>query len=201
MLAIKQANTKNKLLFGVALNDADYRVVYKNPEGVTVTCPYYKKWTGMLTRVYSQNRAGKVKHYDDCAVHTDWLLFSNFKEWMEARDWEGRQLDKDLKVPGNKVYGPDTCLLISPLLNNLLTLRANNRGDLPIGVSKTTIKGHLYFVASCSFYGKQKRLGYYKTPEEAAGSYLKEKNSYIQRLAKEEPIPEIAAALRRLTIS
>ena len=198
---LKAPKKKSTLIYGVATNDADYRVVNTNAEGKQVKCPFYAKWLGMLTRVYDSSLHAKRPSYANCTIHPDWLLFSNFRQWMLRQDWEGKHLDKDLLVPGNKEYGPDTCLFISDALNNLLTLRQRGRGDLPLGVSRTTINGSEYFTASCSFYGKQKRLGYFKTPEEAAQCYIKAKNAYIQELADQEQDSRVAKALRVLVLS
>lgn len=197
---LKPARKKSTLIYGVATNDAEYQVVTTTPEGKQVKCPFYDKWLGMLTRVYDKGTHKKRPSYEACTIHPDWLLFSNFRKWMLTQQWEGRHLDKDLLIPGNTEYGPSTCLFISPALNNLLTLRHRNRGDLPLGVSRTTINGSMYFVASCSFYGKQKRLGYFKTPEEASAKYLSEKNRYIQELALKETDSRVAQALKNLKV-
>ena len=198
---LKAPKKKSTLIYGVATNDADYRVVNTNAEGKQVKCPFYAKWLGMLTRVYDSSLHAKKPSYAYCTIHPDWLLFSNFRQWMLRQDWEDKHLDKDLLVPGNKEYGPDTCLFVSGALNNLLTLRQQGRGALPLGVSTTTINGHSYYVASCSFYGKQKRLGYFKTPEEAAACYTQAKNAYIQELADQEQDCRVAKALRNLVLS
>lgn len=200
MHQLKPAKKKTTLIYGVAINDADYRVIHTNTEGKQVKCPIYAKWMSMLTRVYDSKIHLKRPTYAGCSVHPDWLLFSNFRQWMLQHNWEGKHLDKDLLVPGNKEYGPNTCLFVSDALNNLLTLRQRNRGDFPLGVSITTINGYPYYVASCSFYGKQKRLGYFKTPEEASACYIKAKNSYIQELAAEEPDKRVADALKKLVL-
>jgi hypothetical protein len=114
---------------------------------------------------------------------------------MQQQDWLGKVLDKDLLTPGNKHYGPNNCLFISKELNNLLTLRHNGRGPYPLGVSKTVTHGHEYFIASCSFYGKQKRLGYFKTVEEAAACYKEAKLNYIKDLANKETNPIVKRSL------
>lgn len=201
MFEFKPAKRKSTLIYGVATNDADYQVTYTNDAGQVVKCPYYVKWAAMLNRAYDPGTQKRKPTYAGCTIHPSWLLFSNFRNWMAHQSWEGKHIDKDLLVPGNKEYGPNTCLFISNALNNLLTLRNNSRGDLPLGVTSMVVKGHKYFVAVCSFYGKQKRLGYFKTVEEASAKYLTEKNTYIQKLADEETDPRVATALRNLTIS
>lgn len=200
MFEFKPAKKKTTLLYGVATNDADYQVVYKDDQGKRVICPYYARWKAMLVRVYDPKYLSHSPTYEGCTLHPNWLMFSNFRKWMSLQDWPDKHIDKDLLIQGNKEYGPDTCLFISAALNNLLCLRANNRGELPLGVTLMTIKGHKYFVAVCSFYGKQKKLGYFKTVEEASTKYLVEKNAYIKKLAAEEQDPQVAAALARIEV-
>lgn len=197
MFIQKMANTKNSLVMGVATNDANYRVCYKDENGKTVKCPYYTKWYAMLIRCYCPAFKKKRPSYTGCTLHSDWLLFSNFRRWMARQDWEGKHLDKDILKSGNKLYGPLTCIFVSPAINNITVLRENGRGEYPLGVSKMVIKGYDYFVASCSFYGKQKRLGYFLTVDEAHAAYLSAKNAHIQELADNEPDPRVAAALRK----
>ena len=61
--------------------------------------------------------------YKDVVVRQEWLTFSNFKRWMEKQDWEGKQLDKDIIVLGNKVYSPETCAFVLGVTNGFITAR------------------------------------------------------------------------------
>jgi hypothetical protein len=185
-------------ILGVGINDADYVIGYRDVSGKKLKCPYYSVWTGILERCFNPKFHAKRPTYKDCTLAEDWKTFSKFKAWMEEQDWQGKVIDKDLLRQGNKHYGPDTCIFVSAALNNLLTLRPNERGDLPLGVSKSSMRGYSYYVASCSFYGKQTRLGYFKTPEEAAEKYREAKLGYIQELAAAEANPRIKAALLAL---
>ena len=179
----------------VGINDAPYKTSYKLPNGKTISCPYYSVWSGILYRCFNSKLHLKRPTYKECTVEESWLSFTNFKTWMETQDWENKTIDKDILKWGNKHYGPDTCVFISPQLNNLLTLRRNHTGKYPLGVSKMMVKGHEYYIASCSFYGKQKRLGYFKTIEEAQQTYIDAKLKYIKELAKTESNPKVKQAL------
>ena len=110
------------LKFGVGINDADYPV---NPvvNGKRKICPFYNVWSNMIRRCYmdDKNRRPQETSYIGCSVVDEWHKFSNFKRWMEKQDWKNNQLDKDLKVPGNKVYGPDTCVFIPKSINTLIS--------------------------------------------------------------------------------
>ena len=194
--------TKGKprsLVHGVGINDASYMVGYKNIFGNAESCPYYDKWRAMLSRCYSAKFHERHPSYQNCTVADTWKTFSVFRTWMETQDWQGKALDKDLLNWGNKHYSPDTCLFISQAQNSLLALRGNARGLQPLGVVRTVVHGkYVYYEAKCSFYGKQVRLGSFKTPEEAAAKYQEAKLAYIAELAAAEPNQRIKQALLAL---
>lgn len=194
----KASLSQRRLVCGVGINDATYITTYKDEFGKQQKCPYYVVWMSLIDRCFNASFLKKRPNYAGCTLENSWKIFSKFRAWMETQDWQGKHLDKDLINWDNKHYGPDTCLFISPELNNLLTLRGAKRGSYPLGVSKTTIKGHEYFTASCSYYGRQKKLGYFKTSEEAAEKYKQAKLAYINDLANREKDPRIRQALLNL---
>ena len=168
-------------MYGVGVNDADYNVskTYKiDNKKVTVRCPYYEKWRGMLKRCYSNKFTEKNTTYKDCYVCDEWLTFSNFKRWMEQQDWEDKELDKDLVVSNNKIYSPETCCFLSKEENSFVKIKGRTSvKNLPIGVDKS---GHRkLYQASISIFCKGKgiyqRLGSYETPEEAHRAWQKAK--------------------------
>lgn len=73
----------------------------------------YVAWYGMLTRCYSTKYQEKHPTYLGCSVCQEWLHYPAFKYWFDLRYKEGYELDKDIKVEGNKLYSPETCLLVS----------------------------------------------------------------------------------------
>ena len=118
---------RTRLVCGVGINDADYKVELKRVVGrvngkpireIDWICPFYYKWRNMLVRGYSRKLKDRHKTYEECYVCEEWLRFSNFKAWMEQQDWEGKQLDKDLLVIGNKLYSPSTCCFVSRQVNS-----------------------------------------------------------------------------------
>lgn len=135
--------SRRRLIYGVGTNDADY-VTAPMVEGKQKVCPYYRKWLGMLQRGYCPKFKAKMPTYQDCYVDNSWLLFSNFKKWMQSQDWEGKDLDKDLLMPGNKAYGPETCVFLDRGINNLLKPNAK-------GVSFDRFCGK--FAANCYVEG------------------------------------------------
>lgn len=73
----------------------------------------YSAWSGMIKRCYSTSRQEKQPTYKGCSVCDEWHNFQNFADWYELNYTEGFELDKDVKVKGNKVYRPDRCSFIS----------------------------------------------------------------------------------------
>ena len=138
---------------------------------------------------------GDCTLYQDCSVCPEWRYFMDFRAWMMMQDWKGKQLDKDLLVPGNKIYSPDTCIFVTSQLNTLLNNRRNDRGEWPLGVSWH--KQHKKFRATCGINGKSKHLGYFDTSEEASHAYIKAKYSHILNIASQQSDKRIANGLRK----
>lgn len=184
-----------RLIYGVGLNDADYPV-QPSVSGKQIMCPFYDKWKAMLQRCYSKKRQARHPAYVGCTVRPDWYVFSNFKKWMEQQDWRGKELDKDLLVPGNKVYCADACVFLDRMTNVFMTNSGAKRGEYPIGVyfSKRDEK----FLAQCNnpFTGKKEHLGYYLNQHEAHCAWRKRKCELACQLADMQSDPRVAAALR-----
>lgn len=175
---------QRKPLLGVGINDADH-IVRLLVSGEWITSPFYKTWADMLKRCYSTQYQESWPTYVGCTVCDEWLLFSNFRSWMLDQDWRGHDLDKDLKVPGNKIYGPDTCLFIPQGANKLFTDHGASRGDYPLGVYLSSGR----YKAQCSVNGKQRAIGRFDTPEEAHAAYLDFKIKHCLEVARKYPQP------------
>lgn len=172
---------KRKLKYGVALNDADYQIS-KLIQGKKVICPYYNVWDKMLKRCYSKSSLKSKPSYVGCKVCEEWLTFSNFKAWMEGKDWEDRELDKDILGNG-KIYSPETCIFITPRLNRFLTNSKSSRGDYRIGVDYVEEYGKYRSRCSNPFSkGKWFSLGLYLTEEEAYRAWLVKKLELCDQL-------------------
>jgi hypothetical protein len=185
---------KNKLVYGVGVNDADY-LVRPRISGKMVTCQLYGVWKGMLERGYCSKLQAKYPSYIGCSVAPEWLSFMTFRAWMIGQDWQGRQLDKDLLIPGNRVYGPQTCVFVSAKLNSFTIDNAADRGEFPIGVS--WYKRGEKFAARCRnpFTGRNEHLGYFTCPDAAHEAWRKRKHELSLQLAAEQTDPRLAAAL------
>ena len=186
---------RNKLIYGVGVNDSDYPV-YSTVAGKVMRCPFYSRWMGMLERAYSIKHHEKSPTYKGCSVHPDWLRFSTFKSWMETQDWEGMHLDKDIIVEGNKVYSPETCVFVTRETNAFVLENASRRGDLPVGVYlKKDRPRQSPYNAQVSVNGKRKLLGDYATPEEAHQAWRVAKHELAIQLASEQNDKRVSEAL------
>jgi len=183
-----------KLVFGVGVNDADY-TVKPTVHGKMVTCPFYSAWTHMLERCYCGKSQAKRPTYIGCSVVPEWLSFMTFRAWMIRQNWVGMELDKDLLIPGNRVYGPDTCVFISQGVNTFTTDSAAARGEWPLGVDWHKHSGR--FRASCCnpFSGKRESLGYFTCPDAAHEAWRSRKHELSLQLAEQQTDPRLAAAL------
>lgn len=193
-----------KLIYGFGINDADYvvqikydveRVSGQRKQKTTWVCPFYRRWFTMLSRSYSAKVQSDQPTYEGCSVCEEWHLFSNFKAWMEKQDWEGKHLDKDLLVIGNKVYSPKTCVFVSGVVNTFVIDCGSARGSLPIGVYWH--KRDEKFVAQCSnpFTKKREFLGYFVCEIEAHKTWLTRKLELAQELAATQSDGRVAKAL------
>lgn len=76
----------------------------------------YSIWRAMIHRCYSLKR-DRYHNYDDCIVCSEWHSFQNYANWYIDNHVEGFEVDKDIKIPGNKVYSPDACMFVSKRKN------------------------------------------------------------------------------------
>ena len=183
---------KPRLVFGVGINDANYTVC-PTVNGKSIVCPFYRSWTNMLTRCYSKAEQARRPSYIGCTVSSEWLVFSSFSKWMEKQEWQGKQLDKDILIQGNKVYSSLSCIFVSAEINSLLNEQPNRRGSYPRGVGFRVARNK--YRADCNAYGKVKSLGEYDTPEEAHEAYKKFKYKYIAEIANKQSEPLRTALL------
>lgn len=78
----------------------------------------YNYWFNMLKRCYS----GGYRTYKECYVCNEWHNFQNFAKWFyenHPKDGNRYEIDKDIKVDGNRVYSPLTCIFTSRRENSI----------------------------------------------------------------------------------
>ena len=75
---------KNKLIHGVGINDADYKLCIveelpktnsKRNQKIVWECPFYSRWRGMLERCFSNSFKTKHPTYKDVTCCEEWLTF------------------------------------------------------------------------------------------------------------------------------
>ena len=179
-------NTKRiTKIYGIGVNDALYKtVVYEgdtNNKKIVWVCPYFMRWKNMLKRCYCLSHLKAHPSYIGCSVCEEWLIFSNFKSWMETQDWEGKVLDKDLLVYQNKTYSPETCVFIEEPLNLFLTKRFNGRGDFLLGVDYVKNRNKFRARIKDIITHKEVHLGYFISEVEAHKCWQKAKIVYLER--------------------
>ena len=193
---------RNKLVYGVGINDADYNVVRTETiDGKRVrvwTCPFYRVWNSVLERGYSEKLHQKHSTYKSCSVCEEWWIFSKFRKWMEIQDWEGKQLDKDLLVEGNKVYSPDTCIFVDGKINSFVIDSGAARGEYLIGVCWKKANNKFQAICNDPFTGKQEYLGLFTDELEAHLAWKARKHEHACKLAESELVsdPRLVEALK-----
>jgi hypothetical protein len=175
---------------GVATNDVNYQTQVMVDGRVIWRCPYYMRWAGMIKRCYSPTEHKRNPTYMNCKVCDEWLLFSNFKAWMEAQSWQDRELDKDILFPGNKIYSPETCVFVHNKVNCFTTDSFGARGEYPLGACYHRAGGK--FVAKCSnpFTLKVEHLGLFDNPAEAHRAWKNRKHELACQLADSEYVDD-----------
>jgi hypothetical protein len=159
----------------------------------------WRTWAGIIRRTDCRDLKWLKSHksYEGCTLDLRWYKLSAFKEWIEQwEDYQNKEVDKDILIPGNKIYGPDTCLMVTPIVNKWFMPNPNSSSDLPRGVSKANKDCKKpYFSQIKTIFGKKENLGYFWTIEEASASYEKARKEQIQILIETETDPRVIKAM------
>lgn len=183
---------RRKLVYGVGLNDANY-VVSPMINGKRFHCPFYLKWKAMLERCYSNRCKGEFPSYAECRVDQRWLVFTEFKKWMELQDWKGKHLDKDILIEGNKIYSPDNCVLVDQRINSFFICQSGECVKQGISWHKKNGKFIARFSNVCT--GKLEHLGYFSDKDEAHLAWRRRKHELALDLAKTQTDQRVVSAL------
>lgn len=153
-----------------------------------ITCAYIS-WRGMLERIYEPHLDFHFRNYSDVTICSEWHNFQNFAAWYYdfIRQYPNPNnvdfswnVDKDFRIPGNRVYSPDACCVIPGPINSLLTDRELCRGEYPIGV----IPQGSRFKACVSLDGRKQNLGTFDTPYEALAAYWEAKFKAVHHMTR-----------------
>ena len=204
----KKDRTK-KLVYGIGINDVMISGFSTSKIGT--------RWYNIIKRTDRRDpNIYSFETYKDCTLDPRWFKLSAFKEWSEQwDDYENKEIDKDILIPGNKIYGPETCLMVRKSVN--LFFKPNIKRDLPRGVhhvSKFKEGGKNPYSASIVRCGEKKKtqstqgpansktnkfgrihLGHYPTIEEASVAYESARKEQIQFLIETETDIRVKNAL------
>ena len=170
-------NPYDKSVYGVGIVGEEKVVINGT------VCKEYNLWHNMITRCYNQKLKEKHNTYVECNCCKDWLYYPNFKKWYNENKWDSSlsfELDKDILIKNNKIYSPDTCLLVDHRINCLILNNKKIRGKFPQGMSKNKNR----YKVMIDKKNVPTYLGEYKTVEEAFSVYKKEKEKYIKEVAE-----------------
>jgi hypothetical protein len=98
----------------------------------------YSVRRSIIDRCYNPNNSSYINYgAKGVTVCQEWLddpaVFIN---WCLDNGWHpGLEIDKDIKIPGNKHYSPDTCLIVTKLENN----RGSHMREVAYGKSKSVL--------------------------------------------------------------
>lgn len=168
----KSSYAKRRLLYGKAINDADY-VVKPMINRERLECLAYIVWRDMIQRSLDPVYKEKFPCYKDTFVADVWLSFMNFREWWVSNAIHGWQIDKDM-LSDTKIYSPETCIYIPQWLNTFIPDRGKTRG---VHFDKSRNKFKAYSIE----HGVLKNIGRYDSFEEAKAAFISSKIEYIKK--------------------
>lgn len=150
----------------------------------------YDIWKIMLSRCYDELQRGHNMAYEDCEVCEEWHNLQNFGKWYEDNyynvgDGKRMHIDKDIIIKGNRIYSPETCLLV-PQRINMIFMKKNRKvdPDLPQGIRRC-VGG--FMVSYNTEY-----LGIFTELNDAIDVYLKAKRLHIKEVVEDygDSLPE-----------
>lgn len=111
---IRQGSVKDKLkptVYGVGFVGCGEH----KPTICGVITEQYAAWHGMVRRCYSKESLERYPTYNGCTVCSEWLNFQTFADWFDNNkpNCDTRiNVDKDIKLTGNRVYCPEYCSIV-----------------------------------------------------------------------------------------
>lgn len=174
-----------KLVYGVGFYDIGTVIREKGEK-----CPFKRKWVQMLHRCYFIGRKTTHPTYNQTHVAEDWLIFSNFKAWMEQQDWQDKELDKDLLGDGS-IYSINTCCFLPKEVNGFM--RDNNAKGYFLKDKKKYSSSVKHPVSK-----KKVTSGTFASLEEATEGWRKTKRKIAEEIIEHFSLEDrLAEALRK----
>jgi len=168
------------------------------PKKDTQEYAVFSKWKNMLVRCYEKSYQAKKPTYIGCSVCSEWLTFSNFKNWISDKDWVGKEIDKDILIPGNKVYSPQSCMLVSKMVNSFCKPEKIKKDGLPVGVHFYKATGRYQAYVQNPVSKKRLSLGYFSNLSEAKAAVNEIKKEFAKEVISIESDQAVISALKKL---
>ncbi len=152
-------------------------------------------WTSIVDRCTLGTKAQEsAKAYIGCSI--GFSNFQEFAEWCQLQEGYLNKepngnywcIDKDILIPGNKVYGPDTCIFVPCKVNNLFVYGDKSKKGYPVGVSLRP--GCTTFTMTCRRNNKEHIRAGYSTVEDAHRAWQLNKISDILVQAEMPSTPQ-----------
>lgn len=145
-------------------------------------------WHNMLVRCYDPKYWEKCPTYIGCEVCERWQNFQNFCEdlpklegydkWIKSENKYA--LDKDIRVPGNKIYSLDTCMFVYEGDNT----RASNKSvSIYKGISPS---GDIFYFRNQRIFAEKHNLERRGISAVVSGDQQSHRKWKFKRLTEEE---------------
>lgn len=141
---------------------------------------YYSRWRGLFDRCHGKNRL-KLKNisYRSCSICKEWHNFQNFAKWCNDNNLcNGMCVDKDILIKGNKIYSPDTCIVIPDEINSRTNYNTPIRKSL-MGTEKIALKNGYKYIAKFQRDGKKIESKRFETELEAHKFWATSKKQHL----------------------
>lgn len=187
-------NPYSRNLFGVGYIGVGPHKTVDSEGKMTKT---YNAWKNMLERCYYKARKIMNPSYEDAKSCDEWHCFQNFANWYhnqnisDGLEW---QLDKDLFGNGDKLYSPETCVLLPSRINvSIKNMKVDcsfilpeySETNLPVGVSYHQKSKIFVSTAAIMNTGDKADIKYFKSPFDAFRWYKKNKEAVVKYLAEQ----------------
>ena len=123
-------------------------------------------------------RVSNILSYGNVTICSEWYTFSNFYKWFSTNYVENWHLDKDIK--GGSEYSPQHCVFVPTEVNQLFR-------NVSTTYAKGVAKNNDGYQAQITINGVNKKLGTYKTIEEATEAYQVARAERLNELTNQYP--------------
>jgi hypothetical protein len=148
---------------------------------------------GNVQNIRQRCYAGVSNAFESYQEFTDWCQdqYGYMRQELNGRFWS---LDKDVLVPGNRIYGPDTCLFVPFKVNNtFITPMTREKYTYPMGVYKDKerkLSGSFYAGIRNTGNKNPTVLGKFDTEMEAHRAWQLAKADIILSLSQDAEIKD-----------